>query len=140
MQSNNPKVVKRMDKKVEELVQQIETLTVLQVAELVKALEEKFGVSAATPMIMAAAGPGASGAGAETEEKDAYTVAITEVKTDSKINLIKAIREIKPDLGLKETKNMVENLPVNVEEDVKTEDAKAMQTKLEAAGAKVELR
>lgn len=124
--------------KVEELVEQIEQLTVLEVADLVEALEDKFGVSAAAPVAAVAAAPGAE-AGAAEEEKDAYNVVITAVG-DGKINVIKAIRGINSELGLKEAKDLVENLPATVKENAKTDDAKDMQSQLEEAGATVELQ
>lgn len=124
--------------KLDDIVKQIEELSVLEVSELVKALEEKFGVSAAVPMAVAAA-PAAGGDAAPAEEKDAYTVVMT-AAGDQKINVIKAIREIKPDLGLKEAKDLTENLPATVNENVKTADAEEMKKKLEEAGATVELK
>jgi len=127
-----------MEKKIETLIKSIEELSILEVSGLVKALEEKFGVSAAAPMVAAAGITAADGASAEAEEKDAYTVVLTAV--DNKINAIKALREINPDLGLKEAKELTETLPANVAENVKTEAAKEMQKKLEDAGAKVELK
>ena len=124
--------------KIEELVKQVEELTVLEVSELVHALEEKFGVSAAAPVAVAAT-PAASGDAVAAEEKDAYTVMITSAG-DQKINLIKALRELKPDLGLKEAKELTETLPATVTENVKTEEAQQMKKKLEEAGATVELK
>lgn len=123
--------------KIEEIVKQIEELNLLEVSDLVKQLEEKFGVSAAPVAVAAAASNGA--APVEAESKDAYTVVIT-ASGDNKINIIKAVREIKPDLGLKEAKDMVESVPANLAENVPTEQANEMKAKLEAAGAKVELK
>lgn len=124
--------------KIEDLVKQVEELTVLEVSELVHALEEKFGVSAAAPVAVAAT-PTVSGDVVAAEEKDSYTVLITSAG-DQKINLIKALRELKPDLGLKEAKELTETLPATVAENVKTEEAQQMKKKLEEAGATVELK
>ncbi|MCA9392228.1 50S ribosomal protein L7/L12 [candidate division WWE3 bacterium] len=122
----------------EDIVKQIEGLTVLEVSELVKALEEKFGVSAAVPMAVAAA-PAAGGDAAPAEEKDSYTI-IMAGAGEQKINVIKAIREIKPDLGLKEAKDLTEALPATIAENVKPAEAEEMKKKLEEAGATVELK
>ena len=124
--------------KIDDLIKEIETLTVLEVSDLVKALEEKFGVSAAAPVAVAAVASNAQ-ATSQEEEKSAYTVVITSAG-DQKINLIKVIREIKPDLGLKEAKDMTEAVPANLAENVKTEEANEMKKKLEAVGANVELK
>ncbi len=124
--------------KIDDLIKEIETLTVLEVSDLVKALEEKFGVSAAAPVAVAAVASNAQ-ATSQEEEKSAYTVVIASAG-DQKINLIKVIREIKPDLGLKEAKDMTEAVPATLAENVKTEEANEMKKKLEAVGAKVELK
>lgn len=124
--------------KIEEIVSQIEKLSVLEVSELVKSLEDKFGVSAA-PMAIAAAPASADTGNKEDEEKDHHTVVLIEAG-NNKINIIKAVREINPDLGLKDAKELVDHLPATVMENVPTEKAKEMQKKLEAAGAKVELK
>ncbi|NTV30786.1 50S ribosomal protein L7/L12 [candidate division WWE3 bacterium] len=124
--------------KVEEIVSQIKELSIMDVAELVKALEDEFGVSAAAPMAVAAPVAGA-GAEAAAEEKDSYTVVLTGAG-DNKINVIKVIRELKPELGLKEAKDLVDKTPSNIAEGVKTEEAKKMEEKLKAAGAAVELK
>lgn len=124
--------------KIEDLVKQVEELTVLEVSELVHALEEKFGVSAAAPVAVAAT-PTASSEAVTAEEKDSYTVVISNAG-EQKINLIKALRELKPDLGLKEAKELTETLPATVSENVKTEEAQQMKKKLEEAGATVELK
>jgi len=128
----------RVANKIEDVVKQIEELSVLEVADLVKELEEKFGVSAAAQVAVAAA-PAAGGDAGADEEKDAYTVVITN-SGDNKINIIKAVREIKPDLGLKDAKDLVDALPANVVEDAPTEEANEMKKKLEEAGATVELK
>jgi large subunit ribosomal protein L7/L12 len=119
------------------LVEQIEKLSVLEVAELVKALEEKFGVSAAAPM-MAAPAAGAAAA-APAEEQDAYDVVLT-AGGANKIGVIKAVRELNQTLGLKEAKDLVEAAPKTVIEGAKKEDAEAAKKKLEEAGATVELK
>jgi large subunit ribosomal protein L7/L12 len=119
------------------LVEQIEKLSVLEVAELVKALEEKFGVSAAAP---AAAAPAvAAGVGPAAEEKDAFDVVLAAAGAN-KIGVIKAVRELNQTLGLKEAKDLVEAAPKTVLEGAKKEDAEAAKKKLEDAGATVELK
>jgi large subunit ribosomal protein L7/L12 len=124
-----------MSEKVTKLVDQVSELSVLEVAELVKALEEKFGVTAAP---VAVAGPAAAAAAPE-EEKTEFDVVITDSGAN-KIGVIKAVREIKTDLGLVEAKNLVEKAPATVLEGAKKEDAEAAKKKLEEAGAKVELK
>ena len=119
----------------EKLVEELSTLTVLEAAELSKLLEEKWGVSAAAP-VAAAAAPGA--AAAPVEVKDEFTVMLTAVG-DKKINVIKAVREI-TGLGLKEVKDLVEAAPKAVKEGVPKADAEKLKAKLEAEGAKVELK
>jgi len=113
----------------------VEKMTVLELADLVKVMEEKFGVSAAAPV--AAAAPAAEAAPAE-EEKTIFNVVLKDSGAN-KINVIKAVREINPDLGLKEAKDVVESAPQTLKEEVKKEDAEEMKKKLEEAGAKVEL-
>jgi large subunit ribosomal protein L7/L12 len=120
----------------EEIMEAIENMTVLELSELVKAMEEKFGVSAAAPVAVAAAGGAAGGAAAE--EKSEFDVVLTDIG-DKKINVIKAVREI-TGLGLKEAKALVDGAPGNVKEGVAKADAEAMKAKLEEAGAKVELK
>jgi len=119
------------------LVEQIEKLSVLEVAELVKALEEKFGVSAAAPMMAAA--PAAAGAAAPVEEKDSFDV-VLKAGGANKIGVIKAVRELNQTLGLKEAKDLVEAAPKTVLEGAKKEDAESAKKKLEEAGATVELK
>lgn len=126
-----------MTDKLQKIVDHISELSVLEVAELVKALEEKFGVTAA-PVAMAAAPQSASG-GAPVEEKTEFNVVITDAGAN-KIGVIKAVREIKTDLGLVEAKNLVEKTPATLLENAKKEDAEAAKKKLEEAGAKVELK
>jgi large subunit ribosomal protein L7/L12 len=118
----------------EKLVEELSTLTVLEAAQLSKLLEEKWGVSAAAPVAVAAA-PGAAAAPAEV--KDEFTVMLTAVG-DKKINVIKAVREI-TGLGLKEAKDLVEAAPKAVKESVPMADAEMLKAMLEAEGAKVEL-
>ena len=118
-----------------QFIEQVEKMSVAELNELVKALEEKFGVSAAA---MAVAGPAAGGEADATEEKDSYTVILKDPGA-AKIQVIKALREI-TGLGLKETKDMTDKTPANIKEGVKKVDAEEMKTKLEAAGATVELK
>jgi large subunit ribosomal protein L7/L12 len=119
----------------EKLVEELSTLTVLEAAQLSKLLEEKWGVSAAAPVAVAAA-PGAAAAPAEV--KDEFTVVLA-AAGDKKINVIKAVREI-TGLGLKEAKDLVEAAPKPVKESVPKADAEKLKAKLEAEGAKVELK
>jgi large subunit ribosomal protein L7/L12 len=120
----------------EKLVEELSTLTVLEAAQLSKMLEEKWGVSAAAPVAVAAAGPAAAAAPAEV--KDEFDV-ILAAAGDKKINVIKAVREI-TGLGLKEAKDLVEAAPKPVKEAVPKADAEKLKAKLEAEGAKVELK
>ena len=120
----------------EEIMEAIENMTVLELSELVKAMEEKFGVSAAAPVAVAAAGGAAGGAAAE--EKTEFNVMLTAVG-DKKINVIKAVREA-TGLGLKEAKALVDGAPAPVKENVSKADADALKAKLEEAGATVELK
>lgn len=123
--------------KFKELIETIEKLSVLELSELVKELEERFGVSAVAPVMMAG---GAVSAPAEAEEeKDSFTVVLAEAGAQ-KIAVIKAVRELRQDLGLVEAKTLVEKGGAEVLKDVKKEEAQEAKTKLEAAGAKVELK
>lgn len=124
--------------KVEQLIEEIGSLSVLELADLVSALEEKFGVSAvaAAP---AAAAPAAGEAGASAEEKSSYAVFLQEIG-QNKIGLIKAVREINPNLGLKEAKELVESAPVEIVQGIKKEEAEDAAKKLEEAGGKAELK
>ena len=126
--------------KLEKLVDELSTLTVLEAAELSKLLEEKWGVSAAAPVAMAA-GPGAAAAApAEAiEEQTEFTVVLTG-GGDKKINVIKEVRSIRPDLGLKEAKDLVEGAPQNVKENISKSEAADVKAKLEAAGASVTVK
>ncbi len=121
--------------KFEKLVGEIEKMSVLDLAELVKILEEKFGVSASAPVMAMA--PGAAAA-APVEEKDSFDIEITDAGAN-KINVIKAVREL-TELGLKEAKDLVDAAPKVLKEGVKKADAEAMKKKLEEAGAKVTLK
>ena len=120
----------------EKLVEELSTLTVLEAANLSKMLEEKWGVSAAAPVAVAAAAGAAAAAPAEV--KDEFTVMLAAVG-DKKINVIKAVREI-TGLGLKEAKDLVEGAPKSVKDGVPKADAEKLKAKLEAEGAKVELK
>ncbi|NLE65058.1 MAG: 50S ribosomal protein L7/L12 [Elusimicrobia bacterium] len=125
--------------KLEEVVKAIEGLTALELADLVKALEAKFGITAAAPMMMA--GPmmgGAAGGAAPAEEKTTFEVVLKDAGSN-KINVIKEVRAI-TNLGLKEAKDLVEGAPKTIKDDATKEQAEEMKKKLEAAGAKVELK
>ena len=126
----------------EKIVEDLSSLTVLEAAELSKLREEKWGVSAAAPVAMAAM-PAAGGAGAApaeaAEEQTEFTVVLT-AGGDKKINVIKEVRSVRPDLGLKEAKDLVEGAPQNVKENVSKQEAADIKTKLEAAGASVQVK
>jgi large subunit ribosomal protein L7/L12 len=122
-----------------DLVKTIEKMSVLELSELVKVLEDRFGVSAAAPMMMGSM-PTAGGAAAPAEEeKSSYNVVITSAGSN-KIAVIKAVREVLPELGLKEAKDLVDSSPATVKENMKKEDAENAKTKLTEAGATVELQ
>ncbi|OGW92302.1 MAG: 50S ribosomal protein L7/L12 [Omnitrophica bacterium RIFCSPHIGHO2_02_FULL_63_14] len=125
-----------MAEKMQEIIQSIETMSVLELNELVKALEEKFGVSAAAPA--AAAGAGAGAAAAPVEEKTSATIVLTSAGAN-KIQVIKEIRAITT-LGLKEAKDLVDAAPKTVKENVPVKEAEAIKKTLETAGATVELK
>lgn len=123
--------------KAQEILSSVENMTVLELSELVKAMETKFGVSAAAPVAMAA--PAGGGAGAEAAEvKDSFTVVLANAG-DKKIGVIKEIRAI-TNLGLKEAKDLVDAAPKPIKEGVPTKEAEEIKAKLEAAGATVELK
>lgn len=124
--------------KMDELIQTIEQMTVLELSQLVKALEDRFGVSAAAPMAVAAAPAGGGVAAEVVEEKDTFDVILSEIGPN-KIQVIKAVREL-TSLGLKEAKDVVEAAPKAVKEGVNKEEAEAAKVKLEGAGAKVEVK
>jgi large subunit ribosomal protein L7/L12 len=123
----------------DEIVTMIKGMTVLELSELVKALEEEFGVSAAMPMAVAA-GPGgaAGGAAAAAEEQTEFTVILKEVG-ENKIAVIKAVREVTT-LGLKEAKDLVEGAPKPIKEGVNKDEAATIKKKMEESGAKVEVK
>jgi large subunit ribosomal protein L7/L12 len=119
-----------------EILDKIAGMTVLELSELIKAMEEKFGVSAAAAVAVAA--PGAAAAAAPAEEQTEFTVVLAAVG-DNKVNVIKAVREL-TGLGLKEAKDLVDGAPKPVKEGIAKADAEEAKKKLEAAGAKVELK
>jgi large subunit ribosomal protein L7/L12 len=126
--------------KLEKLVDELSSLTVLEAADLSKLLEEKWGVSAAAPVAVAAAGGGAAAAPAEVaEEQTEFTVILTS-GGDKRINVIKEVRSVRPDLGLKEAKDLVEGAPQNVKENVSKQEAEEVKKKLEEAGASVTIK
>jgi large subunit ribosomal protein L7/L12 len=126
--------------KLDKLVEDLSTLTVLEASELSKLLEEKWGVSAAAPVAVAAAGGGGGAAAAEVvEEQTEFTVILT-AGGDKKINVIKEVRSVRPDLGLKEAKDLVEAAPANVKENVSKQEAEEIKKKLEEAGASVSIK
>ena len=126
--------------KLEKLVDDLSTLTVLEAAELSKLLEDKWGVSAAAPVAMAAAPAAGGAAPAEAaEEQTEFTVVLT-AGGDKKINVIKEVRSVRPDLGLKEAKDLVEGAPQNVKENVSKQEAEEVKKKLEEAGASVTIK
>ena len=123
------------------LVDELSKLSVLEAAELSKMLEEKWGVSAAAPVAVAAA-PGAGGGAAPAEaaeEQTEFTVVLT-AGGDKKINVIKEVRGVRPDLGLKEAKDLVEGAPQNVKENISKQEAEEIKKKLEEAGASVSIQ
>jgi large subunit ribosomal protein L7/L12 len=122
----------------EELIEAISSMTVLELAELVKALEEKFGVSAAMPAAAAAVAAGPGAVIEEEEEQTEFTVVLQEVG-DQKIQVIKAVRELTT-LGLREAKEVVDGAPSEILKDVSKEQAEAAKEKIEAAGAKVAIK
>ena len=129
----------KLNDKLQKIASEIEGLTVIELADLAKYLEEKFGVSA-MPMMAAAAPAGASAeAAAPAEEKTSFDVVLA-ASGDQKLNVIKALREVRQDLGLMDAKKMVDSAPQTILEGAKKEDAEAAKAKLEAAGAKVELK
>ena len=124
---------------VEAILESIEKLTLLEAAELVKAMEEKFGVSAAAPVAVAAAPAAAGAAPAAEEEASEVNVILASVPADKKIAVLKEVRAI-TGLGLKEAKDLVDGAPKAVKEGVKKEDAAAIKKQLEDAGATVEIK
>lgn len=124
--------------KFKSLVEEIEKMSVLDLAELVKILEKKFGVSAAAPAMMVAGGAAAGGEAAAAEEKTEFDVELTEAG-GNKIAVIKAVREL-TEMGLKDAKDLVDGAPKVIKEGAKKEDAEAMKAKIEEAGGKVTLK
>ena len=122
----------------EEILNTIANLTILEVVDLVKAMEEKFGVTAAAPVAVAAAAAGAAPA-APVEEQTEFTVTLKEYPPEKKVTVIKVVREV-TGLGLKEAKDLVEGAPSMVKEAVSKADSETMKKKLEDAGAKVEVK
>jgi len=121
------------------IVEDLSALTVLEAAELSKLLEEKWGVSAAAPVAMAAPAGGAAAPAEAAEEQTEFTVVLTD-GGDKKINVIKEVRGVRSDLGLKEAKDLVEGAPQNVVENVSKQTAEEIKKKLEEAGAKVTIK
>ena len=124
--------------KLEKLVEELSTLSVLEAAELSKLLEEKWGVSAAAPVAVAAAGGPAAPVEA-AEEQTEFTVVLVD-GGDKKINVIKEVRGVRPDLGLKEAKDLVEGAPQAVVENVSKQQADEVAKKLTEAGAKIQIK
>jgi len=122
------------------LVEELSNATVIEIADLVKELEGKWGVSAAAPVAMAAAAPGGAAAAPAAEAKTTFDVILASLPADKKIAVIKAVREVKAGLGLAEAKALVEGAPKPVLEGAPKADAEAAKKKLEEAGAKVELK
>ena len=122
----------------EDILNAISSMTLVEIVDLVKMMEEKFGVSAAAPVAVAAA-PGAAAAAAPAEEKTEFTVTLKEYPADKKVTVIKVIREV-TGLGLKEAKDLVEGVPATVKDAVSKADAEKIKKSLEDAGAKVEVK
>ncbi len=122
----------------QDFITQIDSMTVLELNNLVKALEEHYGVSAAAAAVAMPAGGGAAAAAAPVEEKTEFDVVLKDVG-DKKINVIKAVREV-TSLGLKEAKDLVESAPATVKEGVSKDEAESIKKKFDEAGAKVELK
>jgi len=125
--------------KLSKIVDDLSALTVLEAAELSKLLEEKWGVSAAAPVAMAMPAGGGAAPAEAVEEQTEFTVILTG-GGDKKINVIKEVRSIRSDLGLKEAKDLVEGAPQPVKENVSKQEAEEIKTKLEAAGASVQVK
>ncbi len=123
--------------KITQLIEEVKALTVLELSELVKALEEEFGVSAAAPVAMMAAPAGGDGAAA-ADEKTEFTPVLTSIG-DKKIEVIKAVREL-TGLGLKEAKELVDNVPKPIKENVSKDECDAIVKRMEEAGAKCEVK
>lgn len=130
---------KEVPAKFKDLIAEIDKMSVLDLSEFVKVLEDHYGVSAAAPMAVMAGAPAAGGEAEAAEEKTIFDVVLASAGAQ-KIQVIKAVREIKPDLGLKEAKDLVDAAPKDLLKGVKKEEAEAAKAKLEAAGATVELK
>ncbi len=126
------------EEKMNELIESIEQMSVLELSQLVKALEDRFGVTAAAPMMAAAPAAGGAGAAEAVEEKTEFDVVLTEIGAN-KVQVIKAVREL-TSLGLKEAKDLVEAAPKAVKEGVTKDEAEAAKAKLEEVGAKAEVK
>jgi large subunit ribosomal protein L7/L12 len=127
-----------MSEKLEKLMEEIKNLTVMELSEFVKALEEEFGVSAAAPVAVAAAAAADGGADAEAEEQTEFDVILKEIGAE-KIKVIKTVREI-TGLGLKEAKEVVDTAPSTIKEAIEKEEATAIEEKFKAVGATVEIK
>ena len=125
---------------IEQMIEEIKGMTVLELNELVKALEDEFGVSAAAaaPVMVAGAAAGAAGGGEAAEEKTEFDVILNSIG-DKKINVIKAVREV-TSLGLKEAKELVESAPTKIKEGISKDEAETIKKKFEDAGAQVEIK
>lgn len=130
--------VKELSSKLEGIYKEVTTLSVLELAELVKAMEDRLGISAAAPVAVAATGAGTATA-APAEEKTSFDVILKEVDAAKKIGVIKEVRAI-TNLGLAEAKTLVESAPKTIKESVPKAEAEEIKKKIEAAGAKVELK
>lgn len=137
-QKEQEKKKAKLSQKGEEILKSIEGLNVMELSELVKALEEHFGVSSAMPVVAQAVGGAVAGAGEQEEEKSTFDVVLASTG-DKKIQVIKEIRAI-TNLGLKEAKDLVDSAPKPVKEGVTKEEAEQIKKKLEEVGAKVELK
>jgi len=138
MAEEQPKETK-LNKTQQEIIEKVEKMSVLELADLVKALEDKFGVKAQMPMAAVTGPVTANAAAAPAEEKDSFDVILSSFGSN-KIAVIKAVREINPTLGLKEAKDLVEAAPKPVKEGASKQEAEEAKKKLEGAGAKVELK
>ena len=123
----------------DDILDAISKMSIMEVVELISDMEKKFGVTAAAPVAMMAAGPAAGAAAAPAEEKTEFTVVLKEYPADKKVTVIKVVREL-TGLGLKEAKDLVEAVPATVKDAVSKADSDTMKKKLEDAGAKVEIK
>jgi large subunit ribosomal protein L7/L12 len=123
----------------DDILDAISKMSIMEVVELISDMEKKFGVTAAAPVAMMAAGPAAGAAAAPAEEKTEFTVVLKEYPADKKVTVIKVVREL-TGLGLKEAKDLVEAVPATVKDAVSKADSDTMKKKLEEAGAKVEIK